>query len=113
MTVVSSDPFARVASTTPAASWLGAWETSADSAYCRDLQGRILAVNLSFARKFGRAAAAFVDSPAADLLHADDVAAFHAATTALSEPPYRGVGEHRWVTPQGVRWFSWEETGLR
>lgn len=113
MTVVSSDPFARVASSTPVQSWLGAWETSADSAYCRDLQGRILATNLSFARKFGRAANAFADVPVAELLHPDDASALHANLADLTQAPHRAVGEHRWITPQGVRWFSWEETALR
>ncbi len=48
--VTSSDPFAGVAPALPGENWLGAWETSADCAYCRDLTGHILAANLSFAR---------------------------------------------------------------
>ncbi len=96
----------------PAESWLGAWETSADFAYCRDVGGRILAANVSFARKFGRPSNAFNDVPAVELVHADDVAAFQAAASGACLPPFRAAGEHRWQTPQGVRWIAWEETGL-
>ena len=96
----------------PAESWLGAWENSADSAYCRDLSGRILAANLSFARKFGRTAPALVNTSVSVFLHADDLAVLHATATELARPPHHTVGEHRWLTPQGVRWFSWDETAL-
>ena len=92
---------------------LGAWVSSADSAYCRDLHGRILAANVSFARKFGRTTATLVDAHIADFLHADDTAALNAANAELSRAPFGAVKEHRWRTPQGLRWFSWEETGLR
>ena len=92
--------------------WLGAWETSADAAYCRDPEGRLLAANLSFARKFGRAAADLSATPLADFIHSEDVAALQTSTAELARPPHRGVAEHRWLTPQGVRWFSWEETAL-
>jgi len=109
--LLSRDPFIGVAA--PQESWLGAWETSADSAYCRDLAGRILAVNLSFARKFGRAAASLTDSNVVDMLHPDDLPALQASTAELARPPHRASGEHRWRTPQGVRWFAWEETALR
>jgi PAS domain S-box-containing protein len=92
--------------------WLGAWENSADLAYCRDTSGRILAVNLSFARKFGRIAPAYVEVRARDLVHADDVELFDRSELDSARPPFRASTEHRWVTPQGVRWLAWEETGL-
>jgi PAS domain S-box-containing protein len=93
--------------------WLGAWETSADSAYCRDARGCILAANLSFARKFGRGATTFSGTRIADLIHPDDLGAIESATNELARPPHRTVAEHRWRTPQGVRWFSWEEAALK
>ncbi|MCX6953465.1 MAG: PAS domain S-box protein, partial [Verrucomicrobia bacterium] len=74
---------------------------------------RILAVNLSFARKFGQSTAAFADAKVADLLHADDMPALHASGVDLARPPHRASGEHRWRTPQGLRWFAWEESALR
>ncbi len=109
-TVLSRDMF--LASAAPTDSWLGAWDTSADSAYCRDPHGRILAANLSFARKFGVTPAALVESDVADLLHADDLPALHASAAELVPPPHRVTSEHRWRTPQGVRWFAWEEAAL-
>ena len=91
--------------------WLGAWVTSADCAYCRDLNGLILAGNLSFARKFGRTTTQLPGSSVSDFIHPDDLAAFSAATAAPANQ--RPVNEHRWLTPQGVRWFAWEETAIR
>ncbi|MEO5961647.1 MAG: PAS domain S-box protein, partial [Opitutaceae bacterium] len=112
MPVLTNDSLA-IASAMPVETWLGAWESSADSAYCRDLKGRILATNLSFARKFGRISAALVDVEVAALIHPDDLPAFHATTAELAREPHHAVGEHRWRTPQGLRWFAWEETALR
>ena len=97
----------------PNESWLGAWETSADSAYCRDLDGRILAVNLSFARKFGRSATSLAEGNVADLLHPDDLPSLQASNAVVARPPHRTSSDHRWRTPQGVRWFAWDETALR
>ena len=114
MPVATTDsPAATLSSRSPFDTWLGAWETSADAAYCRDLDGRILAANLSFARKFGRATTRFVDTRVLDFLHPDDFPVFHATNGELARPPHRAVAEHRWRTPQGVRWFAWEETVLR
>jgi len=112
MPAVISDSGAGAAGA-PAENWLGAWENSADSAYCRDLAGRIVAANLSFARKFGRAATALTDVNVSTLVHVDDLPALQATAGELVQPPHRAVAEHRWVTPQGVRWFAWEETALR
>jgi len=92
---------------------LGAWESSADPAYCRDLEGKILAANVSFARKFGRVATKLNEARVMDFLHADDVPAYHATNAELAREPHRATAEHRWRTPQGVRWFAWEETVVR
>ena len=91
--------------------WLGSATSSTDGTYCRSRGGRILAVNSSFARKFGRPAESMVGLPAAELVHPDDVASFNAASAlAFSSQP--SVCEQRWITPQGVRWFSWDESPL-
>ena len=100
-------PLPPASSATP----LGAWENSADSAYCRDLHGRILATNTSFARKFGLGSDA--GRTISDLVHAEDIAKLLDANTELTRPPHRTVTTQRWLTPQGVRWFEWEETALR
>src|SRR3954470_3137255 len=112
MSAVISDPITGVASAPPRENWLGAWETSADCAYCRNATGHILAANLSFARKFGRASAALVEAHVSELIHADDLPALHATASDLIRPPHRATGEHRWVTPQGVRWFAWDELAI-
>jgi two-component system, cell cycle sensor histidine kinase and response regulator CckA len=113
MSAVTSAPLPSTGSKMPFEQWIGAWETSTDCAYCRDLPGRILAVNLSFARKFGRPAGALTELHATEFIHADDLASFQATTAELLRPPHRTIAEHRWITPQGARWFSWEETALR
>jgi PAS domain S-box-containing protein len=112
MSVVLTDPVAGLGSKSPFETWLGAWETSADSAYCRDLNGRILAANLTFARKFGRSTTKLTDTRVADFMHADDVSALEATRGELLRAPHRATAEHRWRTPQGVRWFAWDETAL-
>ncbi len=113
MPVALSAPLVETARPPVVESWLGAWENSADCAYCRDLSGRILAANVSFARKFGLAAAALAEAHLTDFVHADDLPAVHASNAELARPPHRASGQHRWRTPQGVRWFDWEETALR
>ncbi len=93
-------------------SWLNAWETSADCAYCRDPAGIIFAANQSFARKFGRPLHSLPGTPAADLIHPEDRLALAAASAELAFPPYHHANDHRWQTPQGIRWFAWQETAL-
>ena len=112
MSVVVSEPIAGSDKKSLCLAWLAAWESSADAAYCRDLQGRLLAANVAFARKFGLSTTETPDSLVSDFLHSEDVASLHAATGELIRPPHRTVAEHRWLTPQGVRWFGWEETAL-
>ncbi len=92
---------------------LGPWANSADPAYCRDLEGRLLAVNQAFARKFGRAAAEWPGTPLAEILQSDAAGALHSVATELARPPHRTTREHRCDTPQGWRWFTWEKTPLR
>jgi PAS domain S-box-containing protein len=109
MSAVISDSAPGVAATLPPENLLGPWENSADPVYCHDLDGRLLAANLSFARKFGRPAASLPGTLVSDFIHPDDVAAMTARTAELARPPHRVMCENRWMTPQGVRWFSWEK----
>jgi two-component system cell cycle sensor histidine kinase/response regulator CckA len=112
MSLVLSDAGAAIGSIPAPENWLGAWETSADCVYCRDLEGRILAGNLSFARKFGREPAALLGSAVTEFVHADDLPLFQSMASTLMRPPHRGAGEQRWTTPQGIRWFTWQENAL-
>ncbi len=95
----------------PDGGWLGSAINSADVAYCRSREGSILAVNSSFAQKFGRPPECLLGLSAAELVDPEDVSAFNAASAlAFSSQP--SVGEQRWITPQGLRWFSWDESPL-
>jgi PAS domain S-box-containing protein len=112
MQAMINDSSAAVLGPVTPEAWLVPWAASADPAYCRDPEGRIIAANLSFARKFGRTPAMFAGVPLAELVHADDLPALQASTAELSRPPHRGTRQQRWRTPQGVRWFAWEESAL-
>ncbi|HND60671.1 MAG TPA: PAS domain S-box protein [Opitutaceae bacterium] len=112
MSVTTSDFAVGAAPAATADAWLGPWETSAEPVYCRDLAGRIITANLAFARKFGRAPDTLPGTAVMEFLHPDDAAALPGTLAELSHPPYRAAGEHRWVTPRGVRWFAWEEAAI-
>ncbi len=112
MSVLLTEAIDRAGSKSPYDAWLGAWENSADAAYCRDLQGKLLVANNTFARKFGRTSQTLSDCRIAELLHPDDRPSWAPGAVDLVRPPHRAVAEHRWLTPQGVRWFSWEESAL-
>ena len=113
MSAKKSDTPAGVATPSLTEDWLGAWETSADPAYCRDLEGRVLAANLSFSRKFGKSKETLIGSTVTEFVHPDDVAALESVVAELKRPPHTATSEHRWKTPQGIRWFSWEKVALR
>lgn len=109
----SAPPIEAVLSATIFDPLLGPWAHSADPAYCRDLAGRLLAVNPAFARKFGRAAGEWPGLPLGTILHADDQDSPASVPAELLRPPHRTAREHRCDTPQGWRWLAWEKTPLR
>ncbi len=113
MSAVMNEPEAGTTDTvSPPDAWLGPWATSADPVYCRDLLGRLLSANLSFARKFGQALAALPGMEMQQLIYPEDRPAMAAIEKELTHPPYRATCEQRCLTPQGVRWFAWEKTAL-
>jgi len=89
------------------------WQASAELVLVRSPEGRTLAVNEAFARKFGIPRPAWTGRNPTTLLHPDDVVDWNAAIGRLARPPYRGSHEHRWQTAQGWRWLSWEELAVR
>lgn len=113
MCVIVTEPEARDALPYAAPDWLGAWAHSNDPAYCRDLTGKLLAVNPAFVRKFGRNGSLATGLRLADLIHRDDLAALEACSETLLNEPHHLSTEHRWRTGHGIRWFAWEETALR
>jgi len=112
MSVVSCDPIAGNNVYPSPEVLLGAWAGSAALVYCRDWQGRMLAANHAFARKFGCNAAEMVGRSLASLLHQDDASALTTADAELHQANHRVARESRWLTPQGWRWISWEENTL-
>jgi len=93
-------------------SWLAEWALSQAPVYCRDFQGRILIGNAAFARKFGRPTVELEGLPVTQCLHPDDVAVFKTGTGRTGVLATETARTHRWLTPQGWRWFTWEETPL-
>ncbi len=93
----------------PVDNLLGPWENSADPAYCCGPDGRLIAGNLSFARKFGRAVSMLRGLSLLELIHPDDAALEQTSFAELARPPHRGVTENRWMTAAGIRWFAWEK----
>ncbi|MBA4137966.1 MAG: hybrid sensor histidine kinase/response regulator [Opitutus sp.] len=112
MSVVISETLAGARALPPPENLLGAWAASAALVYCRDWEGRVLAGNQSFARKFGCAIHDLAGRPVAALLHQDDMPALVAANAELAREPFRTSCETRWLTPQGWRWIAWEETAV-
>jgi two-component system cell cycle sensor histidine kinase/response regulator CckA len=91
---------------------LSPWSTSTAPAYCRDLSGRLLAANTAFTRKFGRGISVQDHDSVVALINPDDMAEYKSAESELQKPPHQVTRSHRWLTPQGWRWMSWEETVL-
>jgi PAS domain S-box-containing protein len=89
------------------------WAASVELVVARSAEGRVLAVNEAFARKFGIPRPAWAGRNPSSLLHPDDLKDWTATMERLAHPPYRASHEHRWQTAQGWRWLSWEETGVR
>jgi two-component system cell cycle sensor histidine kinase/response regulator CckA len=89
---------------------LGPWAGSTSPVYCRDVQGRILAANPAFGRRFGRSGQSFAGRTVADFIHRDDGPALVAADAELRRGPGQAEHQSRWRTPQGWRWFTWEES---
>lgn len=85
------------------------WENSFSLAVAREPSGVILAVNRSFARKFGRAAATWLGLDFSTLLHPDDLDTWRQAVSQLTEAPHCVEYEVRCLTESGWRWIAWEE----
>lgn len=112
MSVVISDSIAGAGAFPPPEALLGAWAGSDALVYCRDWEGRILAANQAFARKFGCPQTDLIGRPVAAWLHQDDAPALAAADSELHQETRRASCESRWLTPQGWRWIAWEEKAL-
>ncbi len=94
------------------AQWLAPWSESAELALLRGTDGKVLAVNSAFARKFGSNADGWAGREPGELIHPDDVSDWRRAVEQLPRAPYQASHEHRWMTAQGWRWIAWEEQGV-
>lgn len=92
---------------------LGPWAASTELALIRTAEGRVLAVNDAFARKFGVPRRSWSGQDAANLIHPEDLASWRLALARIGLSPYRGSHEHRWQTAQGWRWLAWEDHAVR
>lgn len=92
---------------------VGPWEGSLELVVVRSTEGRILAVNEAFARKFGVPRAHWVTREPMPLIHPDDLPDWKEAMERLTRLPFRTSHEHRWMTAQGWRWLAWEEGSIR
>jgi two-component system, cell cycle sensor histidine kinase and response regulator CckA len=89
------------------------WQGSTELAVVRSPEGRILAVNEAFARKFGIPRDTWPGQDPKRLLHPDDVRSWSDSVARINRAPHRGTHEHRWETAQGWRWLAWEDCALR
>jgi two-component system cell cycle sensor histidine kinase/response regulator CckA len=90
-----------------------AWQSSPELALVHSPEGRVMAVNEAFARKFGVPRLQWPGQDPGGLLHPDDIGEWKAIIQRLERPPFRATHEHRWQTAQGWRWLNWEEGAVR
>ncbi|MBE7537391.1 MAG: PAS domain S-box protein [Opitutaceae bacterium] len=89
------------------------WELSVELALVRGPDGRVVAVNQAFARKFGVPVQNWCGSDPSVLIHSDDLKSWKHCTQRLAHAPFRCSHEDRWLTAQGWRWIAWEENAVR
>lgn len=85
------------------------WLTTNEPAYCRDLSGRLLAVNDALCRRLGRSADELQGVHIHDFIPEGEAERSLAAEPELSRPPGRVTIQQRWSTVQGTRWFAWKK----
>jgi PAS domain S-box-containing protein len=90
---------------------LGEWAGSRMAVYCRDRSGRLLAANSAFVRRFGLPADEPVGLAVSELIHPEELAEFN-SSMARPASELEGARTHRWLTKQGWRWYTWDETPI-
>ncbi len=88
-------------------------ENQSDMVVKVDLEGRFIYVSPSYCRTFGLDQAALLGQSFMPVVYEDDRAATAVAMETLYRPPYTAYMEQRTQTPQGWRWFSWQDTLIR
>ena len=89
------------------------WLARNEPAYCRDLAGRLLAVNDALCRRLAQSAASLQGTDISLYLPPEDAGRYLSLSPELTRPPYRMTRDQRWLTPQGIRWYAWQENAVR
>ncbi|WP_291320482.1 PAS domain S-box protein [Desulfonatronospira sp.] len=77
-----------------------------------DLQDRLVYVNETFCRSFGKSRQEFLGNSFVPLVHENDIEETFRAMESLKVPPYRAKAQLRAWTVDGWRWFLWEGSGI-
>ncbi|HVU25859.1 MAG TPA: PAS domain S-box protein [Opitutus sp.] len=97
-----------------ASSWLPEdWLARNEPAYCRDLAGRLLEVNDALCRRLARSAESLQGADIASFLPPDDAGRYLTLAPELTRAPFQVVRDQCWLTPQGLRWYAWQEISVR
>jgi PAS domain S-box-containing protein len=87
-------------------------ETQSDAVARSDLDGRLTFVNDAYCRAFGRSREELIGQDFKIMVLPEDLPITIASEKIILSPPYRSRIETRHVTPQGIRWFSWESSAI-
>jgi PAS domain S-box-containing protein len=90
----------------------GVIESQQDAIVRVDSQGRFTFVNDVYCQKFGKTRDELLGNTFTPLVHEDDLQPTLDAMQALYVPPYRVRMEQRAMTPEGWRWFEWEDHSI-
>jgi PAS domain S-box-containing protein len=95
------------------ARYRGMVESQQDIVSRSGLDYRLTFVNDAFCKKFGLRREDLLGESHLSLVYEEDVPGIVAAIGTVAAPPYRGGADARVVTPDGLRWISWEGSAIR
>ncbi len=87
-------------------------ENQTDMVVKVDREGRLLFVNRSYCRMFGKTEEELLGQTFMPLVHEADRAETAKAMEALYQPPHSAYLEQRAMTPEGWRWLAWTDTAV-
>jgi PAS domain S-box-containing protein len=88
-------------------------ETQADVISRSDLSGNLLFVNDSYCRTYSVMREQVLGTKYTATVFPEDLPAVLEMQAAIKSPPFRKYIEIRNVTPDGVRWFGWDNSAVR
>lgn len=77
-----------------------------------DSGGRFLSVNDAFCETFGKSRAELLGHTYTPIVHPEDLQHPDEVVAKLMEKPHRLYVEQRGMTPEGWRWFGWEDFAI-